>query len=311
MQYESLRRYVREQFAVWRRDRAAAQRLARAGRDITMSGYDAFDDNDEDSNGNGHDQEDERNVLKHIEEAFNHWKVLPEKHRSEHWRLEALRAYARGEERRKETESKLELALQEAENLRAQVDRLGRLQQPREFVSYPPSHYPLSKDLMRALKSDPSNDHGDWNLDQLVSKWKAVIANNRQATAGILAQRKLTESHPTIPLATPNNSSSMTTNGAFHSDNNDAEHEFDDEELQDAEAVPDGPVESSRTPQSMINRAMNAHAFESHREVMGMANVSNQHHVNAGEYMGGRMLMNLGSTDFSSMKGPNGVGLSG
>jgi hypothetical protein len=310
MQYESLRRYVRERFSSWRRDRATTQRMAGNTRDTSMSGYEAYDNDDHDLNGDDHGQQEEHHVLKHLEEAFNHWKVLPEKQRSELWRLEALRAYARGEERRKETESKLELALQEAQNLRAQVERLSRLQQPREFITSPPSHFPVGKDLFQALKSGPANHLNDWDYDQLTSKWKAIIASNRQTANGISGQRKLTESHPILPIATPNPSSSINTNGNFHLDNNDAEHEFDDEELRDAEAESDGPVDSSRAPQAMMNQAMNAQAFEPNGEVMGIGSISNQHHVNAREFMGRRILMNLGSTDFSNLKGSDGVGLS-
>ncbi|MCJ1253521.1 hypothetical protein MMC24_001333 [Lignoscripta atroalba] len=122
-------------------------------------------------------EEKDRAYQEHLTNAFKYWDELPEIQKQDIWQLESLRAYAREREQHKETRSRLERIEQETQNLRAQVDRLSRFQQPREFLLFPPTTIPISHEaarLMPGLGTDRS-----WDYDQLLSKWKSRIQHQR------------------------------------------------------------------------------------------------------------------------------------
>lgn len=120
--------------------------------------------------------------LRHLELAFNHWNSLPHETRREAWQLEITRAFARESEQRKSVDEQLARVQQEANQLRAQVERLGSCQWPREFALFPPDTLPLSRDVARELdakESQISPDSTRWDYDHVVSKWKRVVMHDK------------------------------------------------------------------------------------------------------------------------------------
>ena len=109
----------------------------------------------------------------HLANAFKDWDLLSETQKQESWHLESLRAYAHEQKQHNETRARLERIDQETQNLRNQVDRLNKLQQPPEFLLFPPTTLPISYEVASTLPS------GQWSYDQLVSKWKSRIQNHR------------------------------------------------------------------------------------------------------------------------------------
>ncbi|KAI9812232.1 MAG: hypothetical protein M1832_000464, partial [Thelocarpon impressellum] len=150
--------------------------------------------------------QDEASVISHVREAFSHWERLGEQDRKEAWRLEVLRAYAHEREQRTEAEAQLELAQQEIENLRIQLEKLNNYQQPRDFLLNPPATIPLSNETMKQLNGGASQDAADWDHARLVSKWMAVVRNNRRESGGLGGQRRLPDGGlaPVEPAAPAN-----------------------------------------------------------------------------------------------------------
>ncbi|KAJ5548199.1 hypothetical protein N7513_005433 [Penicillium frequentans] len=127
-------------------------------------------------------QQHEEIGLRHLELAFNHWNSLPHETRREAWQLEITRAFARESEQRKSVDEQLARVQQEANQLRAQVERLGSCQWPREFALFPPDTLPLSRDVARELdakESQISPDSTRWDYDHVVSKWKRVVMHDK------------------------------------------------------------------------------------------------------------------------------------
>lgn len=127
-------------------------------------------------------QQHEELSIRHLELAFNHWNTLPHETRREAWQLEITRAFAREAEKRKSVDEQLARVQQEANQLRAQVERLGSCQWPREFALFPPDTLPLSLDVARELdmkESQISPGSARWNYNSVVSKWKRVVMHDK------------------------------------------------------------------------------------------------------------------------------------
>lgn len=127
-------------------------------------------------------QQHEEMSLRHLELAFSHWNALPHETRREAWQLEITRAFAREIEKRKSVDEQLARVQQEANQLRAQVERLGSCQWPREFALFPPDTLPLSRDVARELdaKEGPLNANSErWDYDNVVAKWKRVVMHDK------------------------------------------------------------------------------------------------------------------------------------
>ncbi|KAJ5168762.1 uncharacterized protein N7482_004356 [Penicillium canariense] len=127
-------------------------------------------------------QQHEELGLRHLELAFNHWNTLPHETRREAWQLEITRGFAREVEKRKSVDEQLARVQQEANQLRAQVERLGSCQWPREFALFPPDTLPLSRDVARELDSKGSQicpDSSRWDYDNVVAKWKRVVMHDK------------------------------------------------------------------------------------------------------------------------------------
>lgn len=120
--------------------------------------------------------------LRHLDLSFNHWMSLPIETRRETWQLEMTRAFAREVDARKSVDERLARVQQEANQLRAQVERLGSCQWPREFALFPPDMLPLSREVARELDSKESHispGSNRWDYDQVVAKWKRVVMHDK------------------------------------------------------------------------------------------------------------------------------------
>ncbi|RAL01406.1 uncharacterized protein BO80DRAFT_474239 [Aspergillus ibericus CBS 121593] len=127
-------------------------------------------------------QQHEDLSLRHLELAFKHWVSMPADARRDAWQLEITRAFAREMEKRKSLDDQLARVQQEANQLRAQVERLGSCQWPREFAIFPPDTLPLPRDVARELdtkESQISPTSSRWDYDNVVAKWKRVVMHDR------------------------------------------------------------------------------------------------------------------------------------
>ncbi|EAW06571.1 uncharacterized protein ACLA_082620 [Aspergillus clavatus NRRL 1] len=127
-------------------------------------------------------QQHEEMSIRHLELAFKHWVSLPPETRLEGWHLEITRAFAREVEKRKSLDDQLARVQQEANQLRAQVEKLGSCQWPREFALFPPDTLPLPPAIARELdarESHISPNSPRWDYDSVVAKWKRVVMHDK------------------------------------------------------------------------------------------------------------------------------------
>ncbi|KLJ11648.1 hypothetical protein EMPG_13188 [Blastomyces silverae] len=127
-------------------------------------------------------QQHEEMAIRHLELSFNHWISLPPDARTDIWRMETTRAFAREKERREEVEKQLARTQQEVNQLQAQIERLENCQWPREFAIFPPEMLPIPRMVSRALAEDSnlnSVDSSRWDYDNVVAKWKRVVMHDK------------------------------------------------------------------------------------------------------------------------------------
>lgn len=128
-------------------------------------------------------QQHEEISVRHLDLAYQNWMVLATEVKQEMWQLELTRSFARELEKRKDLEGQLARVQQEANQLRAQVERLGSCQWPREFALFPPDMLPLSRDAARELdlldSSTASAGSSRWDYDQVIAKWKRVVMHDK------------------------------------------------------------------------------------------------------------------------------------
>ncbi|BDD56333.1 hypothetical protein MPDQ_002013 [Monascus purpureus] len=127
-------------------------------------------------------QQHEDMSSRHLDLSFNHWMSLSPEARRNQWQLEITRAFVREAEKRKSSDEQLARVQQEANQLRAQVVKLGSCQWPREFALFPPDFLPLPRDVIRELdakESQASPNSARWDYDNLVAKWKRVVMHNK------------------------------------------------------------------------------------------------------------------------------------
>ncbi|CAI7665972.1 unnamed protein product [Penicillium pancosmium] len=170
---EILRQALRSKISQWQSDQIAADstghpRHLTGGLDHSMVYRTA--------------QQHEEVSMRHLELAFNHWSSVSFENRRDAWQLEITRAFAREAEQRKSVDDQLARVQQEANHLRAQVERLGSCQWPREFALFPPDTLPLSRDVARELdakESQISPESSRWDYDSVVTKWKRVVMHDK------------------------------------------------------------------------------------------------------------------------------------
>jgi hypothetical protein len=108
--------------------------------------------------------------------------LLPTEAKRDTWQLELTRAFARESDKRKQVEDQLARVQQEANQLRAQMERLGSCQWPREFAIFPPDMLPLSREAARELAAKDSLvsvGSSRWDYDNVLAKWKRVVMHDK------------------------------------------------------------------------------------------------------------------------------------
>ncbi|KAJ5328080.1 hypothetical protein N7452_008470 [Penicillium brevicompactum] len=170
-----VRQKLRSQVAQWQEDQITADQTSAPHTRHGNNGVDA-------SLIYRSAQQHEDISLRHLDLAFNHWNSLPRETRSEAWQLEIMRAFAREAEKRKSSDEQIARVQQEANQLRAQVERLGSCQWPREFALFPPDTLPLPRQVARELDAQDSHINptsSRWDYDNVVAKWKRVVMHDK------------------------------------------------------------------------------------------------------------------------------------
>ena len=187
---------------------------------------------------NGHSQdpesigEVEERFYQHLTSVYESWRGLPEKQRQESWRTECAKAFAREQEKHKQTKRSLELAEQEIQHLRSQLAHKNPYDQSTEYTNFGISPLPLTRETTRNIPDLPS-------YEALLSRWRTRLAHQRSV------QIPLPPPSPWA-TATPLNPTGKHMNGHHHyppppqrDDQPQPDHEQDqvsdeDEDLADA-----------------------------------------------------------------------------
>lgn len=175
-QVEVVRHALRTHIEKWRNEQLSSSSTTMAGPRGSSTAQDP-------SLINRTAQQHEEMSSRHLDLAYQNWMILPTDVKNDSWRLEIARAFSRELDKRKEVETQLARVQQEANQLRAQVERLGSCQWPREFALFPPDMLPLSRDAARELGARDSESVGPaasrWDYDQLLAKWKRVVFHDQ------------------------------------------------------------------------------------------------------------------------------------
>ena len=166
------------------------------------------------SNGiNGHSQDSEsmgemgEKFYQHLTGVYETWRVLPEKQRQESWRTECAKAFAREQEKHKQTKRSLELAEQEIQHLRSQLAHKNPYDHSTEYTNFAISSLPLTRETTKNIPDLPS-------YEALLSRWRTRLAHQRSV------QTPLPPPSPWATTTTPLNPTTTTTsthvNGHHH-----------------------------------------------------------------------------------------------
>ena len=289
MHYERLREWLGARLKDWRRQRNLA-----------------FDQSHGHSNGtNGHlqDQFDTENLseveekcYQHISHTFDAWKGLSEKQKQERWREVLAKAFAREQERHQETKRKLELAEQEIQHLRSQLDQIH---QPPEFSAFTASTLPITRETAANLAGSQS-----WNSESLISRMKSRLQATRST------QHPLPTASPWATAPPPNlNTNHMNGNTAFAQFRRDSQQPYRNEEAhapsEEDEDLADAPGDEEElghdhTQHHGLDKGM---LDPNLRDENGVREVDGEGHA------GGRMLMGLREYASETMGESNGMEL--
>ena len=203
---------------------------------------------------------DPQKLFCHIAEAYNHWSCQPESVRQEYWQIEILRSFSRSNDLRRDSEMNLENARREIEYLRSSMRASGGPERS-------PITFSLGTETVKELGKH-GMDLRNWDYDRLIEKWKSVVRDNKNGTAGMAAQKPLPDSAtsrscsmtsiPPQPFVAINAakkeqtaySAPPTMNGVDSaSDHVDAEGEDDDADV-DLEVVPASNNANANAPLS-------------------------------------------------------------
>ncbi|KAI9672940.1 MAG: hypothetical protein M1817_003104 [Caeruleum heppii] len=279
--FELALKAIRNLYTKYRAERASLERRKESNSSYgeTAGGFPQDNGVKRGETSSSEDQDEENRVVRHLNEAFDAWKGFPEKQKQELWNLEILRAYAKEQDRREEALGQLDRAQQKIAGLKAQIDRLSKCQQPRDYLLHPPSTIPLSKEATKELEASTA----DWDYDRLISKWKTVIQTNR----GLSGQRSLPGS-PAQIHASANASYTADLNGDYQ---------------EDGEMRTEGEIDRpphNRAPPAGIDRGV----LDPHLHSNGGQMVMGGHDDATSEgLLGGRMLMGL--SGYGGMEGSN------
>ncbi len=149
----------------------------------------------------------EGHVYDHLAATYSIWNGLAQEQREQLWRLELARGVGRKQKEVGKLKEGQHLLRQENANLKAQIEQLTRLQQPREFKIAPPSTVYIDEKLLKCLIEmgvmkakdsvgfDIGDRHSDLNtiVSRVIDRWKTVIVSTRSVSYG---------SQPQLPLNT-------------------------------------------------------------------------------------------------------------
>ena len=147
----------------------------------------------------------EKEVYEHIQSTYAVWDALPQAQQERLWTLELARSVGRKQKELENLKGDQELLRQENASLKAQVDRLNRLQQPREFKIAQPPLIPIGHKLLEHMMEQGLVNHkrivgfelNGRHLDlattvtNAIDRWKHVIVSTRTSTTGLQSQKPL------------------------------------------------------------------------------------------------------------------------
>lgn len=173
-QYEALKRQVKKRLSAYNATRQAQQVRASSLGLVDM----------------------DQNLLSHLEDAYSHWKSLPEKEKQEKWQVEILRAFSGASEKLRETQKELEIARRELENLKynmgmssENVDMSPTIGSSRDFVRLPVSAEEVFEKGSAALLHN-------LNYEQLIERSLNIVRENQSPSRGM-------EPLPQAPVTSP------------------------------------------------------------------------------------------------------------
>ena len=159
------------------------------------------------TNGHSQDSEDigemEEKYYQHLTSVYETWKALPEKQRQESWRTECAKAFAREQEKHRQTKFSLELAEQEIQHLRSQLAQRNPYDHSTEYTRFGISALPLSRETTRYIPELPS-------YEALLSRWRTRLAHQRSV------QNPLPPPSPWATATPPNPTNNNHMNGHHH-----------------------------------------------------------------------------------------------
>ena len=129
---------------------------------------------------NGHSQDSESigdvegKYYRHLTSVYETWNDLSEDQKQESWRRECAKAFAREQEKHKQTTRSLELAKQEIQHLRSQLAQRNHYDHSIEYTQFGNSILPLSQETTKNLPDLPS-------YEALLSRWRTRLAHQRSA----------------------------------------------------------------------------------------------------------------------------------
>ena len=242
--------------------------------------------------------------------------MLSEEQKHDTWRLECQQAFAREKEKNEEIEARFDRAEQEIHHLRAQLRQLTDSQQPLEFLRFPPSTMPLSRETLQALGE--SKDLSEWSYETTILKWKGRIQNQRSQHQSLL--------QPPIPATWPppsllhNGSPIRGVSSHIQPHRNDqttrrnntqnTEHDASDEDEDLADALGDDDVDLHQNhipPEPKLDRSRDR-SYEGMNKDLGGVNSVLAGGTDGEGLAGGRRLeMGVSSREFEGLINGNGV----
>jgi len=184
----------------------------------------------------------------HLDNAWDNWTNSPAESKTEIWKLEVLRAYAKAKEQKEVKEKELHIAKQQIEHLRQQYDLLSRNLLPRGMLLHPPETLPLDTEISREINHSRNPETRAWTYDRLIAKWRDNVRRSQPKTRsgtgrdGATPDQRQSQSAPTpttAPYAPMMHTNGQTKGGAHRlsAQPRDLDEEMDEDADADADGV--------------------------------------------------------------------------
>lgn len=160
---------------------------------------------------NGHSQdlegmgEVEQKYYQHLTSVYETWKALPERQKQESWRTECAKAFAREQEKHKQTLRSLETAEQEIQHLRSQLAQRNPFDHSTEYTQFGTSTLPISRETTKHMPELPS-------YEALLSRWRTRLAHQRSVQTPLPPSSPWATATPPNPNPNPNNNTNNNNN---------------------------------------------------------------------------------------------------